>query len=954
MKSSARHTPALRLSVISNAVAASFVATLLIVPLAHAQLSTATIQGQVASGAAPSAGAAVTATNELNGYKYETTTRADGSYVLTGVAPGTYRIRVGEQQAEPVTVSVGQTSQVNLQLQAGVQQVVITGSASRRDVTGSEVGTSVSRQQIEKLPQVTRNFLSFADLAPGVRFNVDTAGNVKMQSGSQSQDNVNVFIDGVSQKNNILRGGVSGLDSSRGNPFPQSAVAEYKVIAQNYKAEFDQVSSAAITAVTKSGGNTLSGDVFWDHSGTNLTAKDPFQKESERKGVGRPSSSQDQYGVTLGGPIKEDVAHFFIAYEGKKIDSPRQVIAQRTDLLPDAGIVPSLLARQGSQVSSFKEDLLLVKVDAQISRNQRMEATARVRRESDLIPEDLKLSVAENVLDRTNDEDRFDVKHEWSDKGFLNEARFGYEKYSWNPRSDAVNPYVRYQVSPSNSDNNVVDVLITGGSPNNQFRQQRGLLLQDDLTYTGLESHTFKAGVKVKRIDYNLSGTARAVEQRWERIDTVTGIPSLIRAEPAIPAAGVAFSNNQYGIYFQDDWQATDKLLLNLGLRYDYESNMLNNSYATPADRVAIFGRQDPREGAPAGQTYAQSLARGGVNIADYISDGNSRKPFKDAWAPRLGLSYDISGDRASVLFAGWGRAYDRAIANHALDEAQKNSQPGGEIWLIKNNHKMAYTDQFSFGLRQALGRWNGEVGYTNSRSRNQFNWFGGNRDVNGTWGNGSPIDPLFGSVPGYSTLVLGDFITQAKAENIYLKLDKPYTKASTWSLGATYTYSRGETTNNEWTNNTFNWTYGRYATAWNPSTDVEKHRLVVAGVSDGLLPFGLMLSGKMTYGSGLPYRITDCSRGSTSCVAAEGKGSNFRQVDVGLAKEVKFAFGALSLRADVLNLFNSINYGGYDGWGGGPGNPVNRLGGDNANLGVPNSVGGPMRTVKFSARYAF
>jgi hypothetical protein len=55
-----------------------------------------------------------------------------------------------------------------------------------------------------------------------------------------------------------------------------------------------------------------------------------------------------------------------------------------------------------------------------------------------------------------------------------------------------------------------------------------------------------------------------------------------------------------------------------------------------------------------------------------------------------------------------------------------------------------------------------------------------------------------------------------------------------------------------------------------------------------------------------------------------------------------------------VLNLFNSINYGGYDGWGGGPGNPQNRYGGDNKNLGTPNSVGGPMRTVKFSARYAF
>lgn len=942
--------PVLRLSVMAAALAAALLAA----PYASAQLSSATIQGQVTRGSAAAAGTPVTAVNQANGYAYNAVTHADGSYVLTGVAPGTYQIKVGNQQSELVTVSVGQTSQVDLQLQEGMTQVVITGSATRRDVAGSEVGTSVSRQQIEKLPQVTRNFLSFADLAPGVRFDVDQSGNVKLQSGSQNQDNVNVFIDGVSQKNNILRGGVSGIDSSRGNPFPQSAVAEYKVISQNYKAEYDQVSSAAITAVTKSGGNELHGDAFWDHTGTNLTALDPFQKTAEAQGVARPASSQDQYGMTLGGPIKKDVAHYFFAYEGKKIDSPRQVILQRTDLLPDAGIVPSLMAQQGAAVSTFKENLFLLKIDAQIGEDQRVEATARIRRETDQIPEDAKLSVAENTLNRSNDEDRFDFKHEWSGRGFLNEARVGYEKYTWNPHSTAVAPYIRYQVSPSNSDNNVVDVIITGGSPNNQFREQRGEMVQDDLTYTGMRGHTMKGGFKIKHISYDLSGTARAVDQLYERIDTVTGLPSIIRTDGAIPASGVDFDNNQYGIYFQDDWQVNNKLLLNLGLRYDYEDNMLNDSYVTPADRVAIFNKQDPRDGAPAGQTYAQSLAKGGVNINDYISTGNSRKPFKNAWAPRLGLSYDINGDRASVLFAGWGRAYDRTIANHALDEAQKNAQAGGEVWLIKNDHKMAYTDQYSFGLRQALGMWNGEAGYTNSRSHNQFNWFGGNRDPQGGYGSASPIDPLFGSIPGYSTLVLGDFISQAKTDSVYLKMDKPYSKASTWSLGATYTYSRGETTNKEWTNNIFNWTYGRYPYAWNPSTDVERHRLVVAGVSDGLLPWGLMLSGKLTLGSGLPYRITDCSTGFDQCVSAKGEGSAFHQVDVGLSKEVAFRFGRVSLRADVLNLFNSINYGGYDGWGGGPGNPQNRLGGDNKNLGTPNSVGGPMRTVKFSARYAF
>ncbi|GGY58905.1 TonB-dependent receptor [Pseudoduganella albidiflava] len=952
MKSTSCHP--LRLSVMAGALASALLAA---VP-ASAQLSTATLRGQVtAAGAASPAGTPVTATNEANGYTYRTTTRGDGGYVLTGLAPGSYRIQVGGQVTETVTLAVGQTSTLDLNTAAASgdqpQRIVITGSAARRDVATSEVGTSVSREQIERLPQVTRNFLSFADLAPGVRFDVDQSGNVTLRSGAQNQDNVNVFIDGVSQKNNILRGGVSGLDSSRGNPFPQSAIAEYKVISQNYKAEFDQVSSAAITAVTKSGTNELHGDIFWDHTGTNVTAMDPFQKKAEAQGIGRPDSKQDQFGMTLGGPIRKDVAHFFLAYEGKKIDDPRQILLQNRNLLPDAGVVPSLVAQQGATTSKFDEDLFLGKVNARISDEHELEATLRVRRETDLVPEDKLLSLPGNEVARDNDEDRFDVKHTWTTDNFVNEARIGYEKYTWNPHSTATEPYIKYLVSPTNTRDNVVSVAIAGGSPNAQFREQKGLLLQDDFTFTALDRHTLKGGFKVKRMEYDLSGTARAIDMFEQLIDNRTGVPTVTKTDLAIAPIGVNFKNTQYGIYLQDDWQATPKLELNLGLRYDYENNMLNDGYATPADRVAIFGRQDPRTGAPAGQTYAQSLAKGGVNIADYISNGSSRKAFKDAWQPRLGFSFDIKGDRSSVLFGGWGRAYDRAVANYALDELQKNAQRNGEIWMIRNDHKAPYTDQFSFGLRQALGIWNGEAGYTNSRSRNQFNWFGGNRDPQGGWRDQSPIDPLWGSVDPYGTLVLGDFISQARTETVYFKLDKPYSRASRWSLSATYTYSDAQTTNKEWKNDIFNWTYGRYPGQWNPSADVEKHRLVVAGTSGDLLPWGLLLSGKATFGSGLPFRMTDCHLGATQCVSIQGESDNFKQVDVGLAKDIAFRFGALTLRADVINLFNSINYGGYDGWVGQPGS-ANRYGGDNPNVGLANAMGGPMRTLKLSARYAF
>ncbi|MGH8286065.1 MAG: carboxypeptidase regulatory-like domain-containing protein, partial [Steroidobacteraceae bacterium] len=331
---------------------AGLIAAMMIMP-AFAQLSTATLTGRVSAGDEPAkAGVEVIATNTDTGFTYRTATRGDGSYVLTGVAPGRYEIRVagGQLKSEVISLAVGERASVDFAIGAAaagvaLEEVTIVGSTYRKDVQSSEVATNVPRELIETLPQTSRNFLAFADLAPGVRFNVASdTGHVKVQSGAQSADNVNVFIDGVSQKNYILRGGISGMDSSRGNPFPQSAVSEYKVISQNYKAEFDQVSSVAITAVTRSGTNEWEVDTFWDRISDEWVAESPFEKKAEENGVVRPEFSQDQYGATLGGPIVKDRVHFFVAYEGKRIEEPRQVVLQNANLLPNAGIVPQLRA----------------------------------------------------------------------------------------------------------------------------------------------------------------------------------------------------------------------------------------------------------------------------------------------------------------------------------------------------------------------------------------------------------------------------------------------------------------------------------------------------------------------------------------------------------------------------------------------------------------------------------
>ncbi|WP_431287830.1 TonB-dependent receptor domain-containing protein [Roseateles chitinivorans] len=479
---------------------------------------------------------------------------------------------------------------------------------------------------------------------------------------------------------------------------------------------------------------------------------------------------------------------------------------------------------------------------------------------------------------------------------------------------------------------------------------------------------------------YDLSGTANSVDAVEVLIDNVTGLPywdgtnclgtnvsnngstsAQCNIRRASAASGASFKNKQWGLYLQDDWAVTNKLELNLGVRWDYEDNMLNNAYATPADRIAALMALDgERYGIvpPAGQTYAQSLAKGGIDISQYISSGNSRKAFKNAIAPRVGFSYDVFGNRNTVVFGGYGRSYDRTMANHALDEAQKNQPAGGEIWLIRNDLKMPYADQFSIGLRQALTKtWNGEIALSRVEAKNQFVWFSGNRDANGGFAQQSSIDPLWGGPPGFGQLVLGDSIGRTRTDSVFVKAEKPYSESSGWTATLAYTYSDAKTTNLQWSNDTFDWTYGRAGRGWNPSTLVDRHRLVGAFMTDKLLPWGLTFSAKGTYASGFPRRLTNCIGGTPQCLLVEGDSPSFRQVDISIGKAFKYGIHQVALRLDVLNVLGADNYGGFDDWIGNapqPGATPNRLGGDNLNLDKPNNIRGDNRAMRVVLNYKF
>jgi len=107
--------------------------------------------------------------------------------------------------------------------------------------------------------------------------------------------------------------------------------------------------------------------------------------------------------------------------------------------------------------------------------------------------------------------------------------------------------------------------------------------------------------------------------------------------------------HDNYAFYGNDSWRLNRRLTLTLGVRWDYESDMLNNDYVTPDSiRAATAPFVDGNR---------------------YFTDGSNRPPFYAAWQPRVGLSYDLTGAGHHVVFGGYGRYYDRIFYNAGLDE---------------------------------------------------------------------------------------------------------------------------------------------------------------------------------------------------------------------------------------------------------------------------------------------
>src|SRR6266550_1562943 len=654
-------------------------------PAAFSQTSTGSIRGYVtdAQGAAL-AEARVTAVNGQTRATREATSQHNGFYSLPGLVPGEYDLtvrRIGSAaQARRVRVLIGEVLTLDFQLGASAVEVQAVTVVAERTVETrtSEVATNVTQEQINNLPTPSRNFLDLASLAPGTSTQNDRINGIarSFSAGAQSADQTNLFIDGASYKNDLIHGGSVGEDRSRGNPFPRNAVQEFRILTQNYKAEYQKASSAIITATTKSGGNVWTGNAFFAYQNKDLVALDSFQirdkhvADSIGQATGKPSTflepdyKRDLVGLSAGGPIIKDRLHFFGSYEGNYQDR-----TNRVNIVPPAGF-PALdtinfTSRNGSAGSPFRSTLVFGKLTYDASEHSSLELSLNTRHETD-IRDFGDLRPLESGVHFKNDVTTGILKYSHFQGAWLDEAALNYQRARDNPSpvpgNETVNRFYGgsfccAQIGP--------DISIQ------DFTQER-IGFRNDLTYSGLHwqgQHVVKTGVSIDFLNYKVikqNGVIpRFVYEQFAPNPTVGTdsfkIPDRVEFRAGNP--NFVTDNNQIGAYLQDDWSPIERLVLNLGIRWDYETRMLNYDYATPQAIVDSLTK------------YASQLFLP-IDPNRYFTDGTQRPRFKGAFQPRLGLSYALDQAGKTTLYGGFGIFYDRTLFDQAIEEKFALQQP--------------------------------------------------------------------------------------------------------------------------------------------------------------------------------------------------------------------------------------------------------------------------------------
>ncbi len=804
-------------------------ATLLCLPAA-AVAQTAELRGAIEDSTGSALpGVTVTIVNTATGVERVVVTDDQGGFRVPALQPGPYTVESSlsgfNNDTRKVVLTVGQVADLKVSLSIGAiqesVQVVGRGATVEIETTKSDLSAVVNQEQLSELPVLNRGFVGLAQLLPGGgparsadgRFGISTSfGGTNVRSMYSMQ------IDGGIMDHPIYGFAIVNVS--------QDAVQEFRVLRNQFDAEYSRAGTAVVNVVTRSGTNNLSGRVSYFGRDDSLNAKNAFART-------KPEFDSTRFSAAVGGPLVRNKAFIFGTVEYNRQNSVR-IIA-----LPAAN--PFAGEYNGVYDNGTRAKLAQAKVD--YTANTRHSFNLRYLYDNDDIIESYEL--AENTA-----LDFQDLSANWN----------------WTLGASVLNSVVvqvmdqdtqRFQTTP---DTQVARPSFTSGrSPNLPQGFPRKRYTVNDTFFWSTGRHSTKFGVRMafEDLDYLADYYGAGVwqfntDRPFSSADSTTWpIRFTIGSGPATRN----YKNTEWGFFAQDDVRFGN-LTLNLGLRYDFDSNL-----RSPELIADLLGNP-------------QFAGLENLVTADRGNDLNNIQP-------RFGFAWDTRGDGRTVVRGGYGlysgrnrpwfnirgdvvsnqftaeitdpnllRFYPNqtaALGGRTLEDYIRTAG-GRALYLPGDDLSLPYVVSATLGIAKMLpGQTSLEVDLIRQEQKDLQTGRDANLPARG------PLATNPRPYPQFSSVTLINSLTNSSYDALQAQLRKRF-KGTTWQVSYTLSKAISDNTNDNASTNTDPWgTFGNDDRGLDEND--RRQSLSVSAIAP--LPWGIQMSTILSLRNGNPWDVT-------------------------------------------------------------------------------------------------
>lgn len=615
------------LQIVSRVVALSVLVSVMADTAVAQHAATSTLRGQVRDQHGQVVpGASIETTARATGRRRDTTTDGGGSFVLSDLAPGDIDVRVtapglGERRYEALTLPVGEVVTLDVVLSVGNlgEAVVVRGAGiAAVDTTSSDVDAVIGLPAIERLPLNGRNFLELALLVPGnspaPNFDPTKANSVLIASAGQLGRGGNITIDGMDNNDDVVGGPLLNV--------VQESVQEFQIATGRFSAELGRSAGSVINVVTRSGSNTVRGSASFFLRDDSLQAV----PATADPGADDPPFDRQQLSASFGGPLRTDRLFGFGAIEYRNQDGA--VLVGERDVAARA-------IRRSFAPAPLDDVLGMARVDW-----RPRDADSVMLRYAGQRDDATGASTIERAIGSATQRQRSRNRYHsllgtWTrvlSPRAVNSASVSISDFDNAIQPTASGPQLTF---PSLQDGSSFRVP--------QSTVQRRLQLANTLSLAA-GSHFLRFGGEVQRVD---AGFGLGVF-REGRIELVQDFPQFdhngdgvvndndllfavtLRSGRPDQDLNIPDADNVHVAGFvQDDWRVSSRLTLNVGLRYELDTDVKNNSR---------YDQINPL-------------------VAPFLEGRRTRDA--NNWAPRVGFNWSTADGRTSVR-GGYGIYYDR------------------------------------------------------------------------------------------------------------------------------------------------------------------------------------------------------------------------------------------------------------------------------------------------------